>query len=200
MVSFIVSHHNRAMQLIGALSSLFMQGCDKEIIITDNSTDLGNIALVESFCALCPEVFKRIDTSAECNPTAVEIAPNMKSANIGAKAAKGDWLCFPTDDSYYVPGFAAAMLGYAKEFDLELVYCNFVMDQRWNGMTYQVVEASPIQKLFDRGCFMVKREVFEAYGGFALTDRMYDDINFCRTLVFGGVRHGHCPGVMVVHN
>jgi hypothetical protein len=48
------------------------------------------------------------------------------SAEYAARQAKGDWLCFPCDDCYYVPEFQERMLEIAALYGWKLVLCDAV--------------------------------------------------------------------------
>ncbi len=193
MVTYIVSTFNKSLQLMTCITSLLVQGGDKEIIICDNSDNPDSIQGNESVANLAPHIIRRVDTR--------EIEPKeyacFASANGVYKEAKGDWLCFPSDDSYYVPGYSTIMLEHAKKFNWDLVYCDFLYDPRYNGCYYQVVQAAPIARCIDKTVFMVKKEVFK---GWALEDTTWCDWLTFKRLIENGAKHGHVPGVMVVHN
>ena len=198
MISYIVSHKDQPVQLITCVTSLLVQNGAKEILIADNSTDPEMIRYVEDTCKLS-SCIRRISTAARCSVANERIAPCYTAANVVAlEEAKGDWLCFPSSDSYYVPGFAVEMLRTAESEDLELVYSDFLYDPRYNnGLFYQVVSAAPRYRMFDKTCFLVKRNRFK---GFPLENAVGDDFLMLKHLLEEGIRHGKAPGVLSVHN
>src|SRR5579864_5174720 len=130
MISYVISSFDRPMALLTCVSSLCQQEAAHEIVICDNSVDPANRNTIESTIAKLPDV-KYLRTYETCPP---ELNAGYKAQNIGAATAKGDWLCFPSDDCYYVPGFQHVMLQTASDFGLNagLVYCDMVYDPRYN--------------------------------------------------------------------
>jgi hypothetical protein len=109
---------------------------------------------------------------------------------------QGDWLCFPSDDSYYVPRFSEIMLEAARAQNLDFVYCDMLYDWRPDDV-YRIMNVEPRSCAIDKTCFLVKREIFK---GFPYHESGWNDGAFAEQLVAEGVRHGKAPGVLVVHN
>ena len=195
-ISYIVSNYHSALSLLCCVTSLLQQDATEEILIADNSTDPQQIQFVENMLSLSYKI-RRIDTSKVCPTPTEQVAPCYAAANEVAKEAKGEWLCFPSSDSYYVPGFARIMLDTADELGLEFVYADFLYDPRYNTTHYQVVQAYPRYRMFDKTCFIVKRDRFN---GFPLKSNGADDYLLCAGLLEAGVKHGKAPGVLLVHN
>ena len=193
MITFIVSTYNKSLQLMTCITSLLVQNVAKEIIICDNSDNPTSIQGNEGIVSIAPSIIRRIDTST----VEPKHFASYATANSVYEEAKGEWLCFPSDDSYYVPGFAEIMLEHATRFDRDLVYCDFIYDPRYNGCYYQVVQAAPIARCIDKTIFLVKKEFFK---GFELEDTTWCDWLTFKSIIDSGANHGHVPGVMVVHN
>lgn len=186
-VSFILSAFNRPTHLICALASLAIQTRPHEIIVTDNSDD--------------PEAKKRQneaarDFGASWIDTHIQGARHCyESAELAAPLATGDWLAFPSDDGYYVPGYSDTMLKAAAAGRWDLVYCDLIYDPRMGGR-YGVLRVEPRLRHIDKTCFMVKRDKFEGF-----PDRgVFGDGHLIESLVGRGLRHGKAPGVLLVHN
>ncbi len=195
MISFIVSAAERPMMLACCLASLQVQKRDDklhEIIVCDNS-EHGDMKRLSHFF----EVEYRHTYSNGmpfCYYSPAQIL------------AHGDWLCFPSDDSYYVPQFAEIMLKYAALNDWEFVYCDVLYDPRLafccTGVPdkYSVMETRPSGGGIDKTCFLVTRRAFDQVGGWPERADDWRDGALAEALVTAGIRHGKAPGVMVVHN
>lgn len=195
-LSFIVCAYNQPTQLLTCITSLMVQTCNKEIIICDNSTSEDIIKLIQQY-SLLDKSISYINT--RCPPG---INAGYAAHNIGAKKAKGQYLCFPSGDSYYVPGFSETMLGAAREYKWDFVYCDMLYDPRYNGINtlgcYSVMPGVPRFRFIDSTNFILKKEYF---AGWSLEDpNGFADYLLCEELLRTGISHGHAPGVMVVHN
>jgi hypothetical protein len=164
-----------------------LQEGKKEIIICDNSgTDdirFESLLTAEPVC-------RYVDTSGLLPQTCyhgLEVGP------------EGDWLCWPSDDSYYVPQFQAIMLDYACKNRLEFVYCNCLYDPRLKG-EYAVQGTQPGFCGIDKTSFIVTRRAFEEVGGWPQHKNDWRDGALAVALVKSGIKHGKAPGVLVVHN
>ena len=200
MISYIISAFNQPIELITCVTSLMVQKGPKEIIICDNTTKVIDRQYTLSIIkALDEPNIKYIDTSEQCPP---DINAGYVAQNIGARGAKGDWLCFPSHDSYYVPGFQEVMLYAAEEFDWDFVYCDFLYDPRYNQIiskgVYSVVPAYPRPRFCDKNNFIIKKELFK---GFPMNPHGYGDMFLHLDITHNpAVKWGKAPGVLVAHN
>jgi glycosyltransferase involved in cell wall biosynthesis len=163
-----------------------------EIIVADNSIDEKMREHNEAACELDGRV-----TYLHCGESTC-----YRSSNVAAKFATGDYLCFPSDDGYYVPGFAQLMLEAAEKNNWDLVYCDLVDDARQLGY-YGVRDVKPALGYIDKTCYIVKRTVFESIGGFLLGEDGNDwaaDWWLVENLIALGVSHGKLAQLLVVHN
>jgi glycosyltransferase involved in cell wall biosynthesis len=195
-VSYIVSAYDRPRLLPVCLWSLAAQTDeDFEVIVTDNSTDHEMQAkhrkVVES---LHDKRFRYFATASK-----IEVGDCYWSAEWGARKAKGDWLCFPCDDCYYVPEFQERMLEVADLYAWKLVLCDAVY--RYNVKRYAVLQMKAHMNVAAKSSFMVSRDVFT---GFKLKPAVpapcAADAAMIGELVKAGVPYGTVQDVMVVHN
>lgn len=108
--------------------------------------------------------------------------------------ARGEYVMFPNDDSYYVPTFVDRMLGAAERHDLDLVLCNWVFDK----YGYIPYDAKPQTGHFDVGGFIARRALVVADGW---TDRGSEgDGKLVERIVAGGAKWGKVPGYLYVKN
>ena len=172
-----------------ALHSLAVQTfTDFEVVVTDNSTaevQCVNRKLIESLDAR----FYHADTS-HIQPSDCYVA-----ANSAVRECSGDFLCFPSDDSYYVTCFAEVMLAAAERNRWDLVYCNMVYDARFNGQCYAPVNVKPMVNSIDKTGFIVRRSWFEGFNYSKTSDG-----ELIESLLNRGIRHGKVPDVLLVHN
>lgn len=196
MISFVISSFNKPTQLLTCISSLVVQVPKCEIIVCDN-TLTSKRHLNKKYCQLFPEI-KYIDTSSYCPP---DINAGYAAQNIGARKATGEYLCFPSEDCYYVPGFSQVMLDTAKQTKSQFIFCDMLYDPRYNGLVspgiYQVVPAWPRLRFIDKSNFIVKRELFT---GFQMKEHGYGDFFFVQSLVDKQVPMSKAPGCLMVHN
>ena len=185
MISFIVSAYDRPDYLRCCLASLALQTRPHEILVACNSDTHEMYAAhldvaVQFHVPIWP-------TTGGCYNASNEIAEHY---------AEGDWLCFPSDDSYYVPRFSEIMLATAEAASWDFVYCDMLYDRHPEGL-YRVMNAQPRTCAIDKTNFLVKRAVFR---GFPPHESDWRDGALAEQLVAEGVRHGKAPGVLVVHN
>ena len=108
--------------------------------------------------------------------------------------ARSEWICFPNDDAYYVPGFFERMLDAADRQGLDLVYCDWIFDK----FGYVHYEGKPVVGHIDVGGFLVKRSVLEAVGW--QDKSSVGDGKLIEAIVEAGYRHGKASGVLYVKN
>ena len=198
-VSYIVSALARPQWLRCCLASLQVQSdTDFEVIVADNATDDAIVALHELVVQqMGDERFRYI-----------RMTPHMDDARwncywsadwiVEHGEAKGQYICLPSDDSYYMPLFQEAMLALARAQDLGLVYCEMVYDRRGHG-TYRVLSTYPCYGRIDKTGFMIRRD---AWIGFIGKCERPDDSDgvMIDELMRRGVKYGKVEEILVVHN
>ena len=158
-----------------------------EVLVTDNSPDKMTQYKNDEIVELLQDGRFRhyVTASANC----------YRAADLAAKEAHGEFLCFPSDDSYYVPRFAEIMLKAAEANRWDLVYSNMVYDPRFNGRHYAAINVLPMLNSIDKTGFILKRSWFE---GFSQSDKA--DGELIESLVARGIRHGKVNDILMVHN
>jgi glycosyltransferase involved in cell wall biosynthesis len=190
-ISYIVSTYHRPDLLPCVLHSLKVQtSSDFEVLVTDNSTDLKMIRKNRLAVDILDD-----DRFQYCN---VKFSDCYTSAEWGVRNAKGEFLCFPSDDSYYVPHFGELMLKAARKDNLELVYCNMIYDPRYFGH-YWVLDVEARHTRIDKTGFLLKRDRFINFPG-KINSACDADGYLIDELVRRGIKHGKIVDIMVVHN
>ena len=200
--SFIVSVYSRPWCLAGVLWSLAVQTVkDFEVIVTDNleaaSTEPPWSQMVtEEVAARTGLPFHYMRTS---------MMSCYHSAEVGAQRAQGEYLCFPSDDGYYVPQFLENMLSRSEGADL--IYCDClyrVSVAAWSDKYrhHNLMEVELRRRRIDKGGFLVKRELFNGFSGkdpgrgYCEADGVFIDEVMRRR----GVVARKAPGILWVHS
>lgn len=205
-VSYIVSAYNRPAHLGCVLYSLKAQTDPSfEVIVTDNGGLSENKQVVEK---LDDERFRYIDTS---KASGIQTSPAWDcywSGEYGGALSKGKWLCFPSDDGYYVPVWQEKMMRLAKENDLEFVFSDMLLDRPAGPyldppvQTQNVLVTKMLFCCLDKTGFMIKREKWigwptkpeDTFRGSAADGEMVDIVRR------NGIRFGKLNEVLCVHN
>lgn len=125
------------------------------------------------------------------------MSPNKYySCETGAKIAKGEWLCFPSDDSYYVPQFAARMIKCGEDNEADLVYCDLVHGHH---DTHNFLSCYPRVGQIDKTNFIIRRSKMEP---FSMKDINYElsDGYFIESVIKHGAKVAKLSQLLVVHN
>lgn len=194
MISYIVSAYNDSSRLPICLRSIALQSHrDHEIIVTDNSdSGLASMA-IRAECNL-------VDPSIRYMRT--EMPSCYHSAEIGVAVARGDYLCFPSDDSYYMPLFGQIMSETAETTGADLVYCNMVYGGRGRKGHYSVMNVEPRVRKIDKTGFILRRDCFVPFPEKRDDGRAtHADGSLIEWLVSSqAVTHAKVSDVLVVHN
>jgi glycosyltransferase involved in cell wall biosynthesis len=68
--------------------------------------------------------------------------------------ARGEYVCFPLDDAYYIPIFVEGMIHHSRLNNWDLILCNFLFDV----FLYKPFDAAPVIGRVDVGGFIVKKK------------------------------------------
>lgn len=203
MITYIVSAYDRPAHLHCCLSSLAIQQGEKQIIVASNATEPAMRQVIrEAALEVCYHGVPRIQFVDTAALGATECYSGIEAV-MEKGIVRGEWLCFPSDDSYYVPPFAQIMLDAAHANAWDLVYPEAIIyDGRCIYGKYAVFPIDPWPCSIDKTCFMLKRDKFPATGfpGKVPGGASASDGLLVQQLVQGGISHGKAPGVLVVHN
>jgi hypothetical protein len=150
-VSFIVIS-DRPNHLRHLISCLRLQSCQAwELIVLDQTQRADCLAPVKEVEALGEDrVFW------EAVPRIGDVGQSMKMAY--TRFARGEWVCLPNDDAYYVPSFIDQMLWPARAFHWDLVYCGWLWNCADNTSPYRPMPGVPRFGQIDVGGYMLKRD------------------------------------------
>jgi len=181
--SFVISAFNRPGHLKCLLASLAIQTePDFNALIMDNSPDNLNAAVVDEMSD--PRFLHVHSSEKHC----------YASSNLGASLARGDYLCFPSDDDYYVPLFLELML----KQETDLIYCNMLYDPKCALKEYGMIDVRPKIGKIDKGGFLVRRTKFIPFPweqSLILADGM-----MVEKLIANQLSHSKANGILWVHN
>lgn len=201
MISFVVSAYDRPVSLRASLASIAAQTEPHEMIVCCNHKDKD---LIDEQRAIAKYFGARFETTglqgAYCCYSSAELV-------IEKQIPKGEWLCFASDDSLYMAGFADILMREARENRWDLVYCDMVYDRMIDGkpwgygmpVRYNVLDVKPIVNNIDKTGFLVRATWFNGFPGKRRGGPTASDGLFIEDCVARGIRHGKAPGVLVVH-
>ena len=200
-VTYIVSAFDRPNCLPCVLWSLKVQtDPDFEVIVADNALTPG-LQILHTYLvnSLQDSRFRHVNTAQHKSSPAWDCY--WSAEWIVEHEAKGEWICLPSDDSYYVPIFQEAMLAKARTHSLKLVYCEMLYDRRIGGI-YSPLDVQPVPCRIDKTGFMLRRDVWI---GFPNKPTEGPASSICdglmiHDLVTRGVRHAKVEEILCVHN
>lgn len=200
-VTYIVSAFDRPKFLRCCLASIAVQtDPDFEVIIADNATKpvMGawHQGIVDSLRDLR---FRRINTAQHATSPGWDCYWSAEWL-VEHHEVKGEWICLPNDDSYYVPVFQETLLAAAAKNRWDFVYSDMLYDRRLSGK-YAKLDVAPWRGAIDKTGFLIHRKVWI---GFPLKPQVPQpstcDGDMAYELTVRRVRHGKVPEILVVHN
>jgi glycosyltransferase involved in cell wall biosynthesis len=205
-VSYIVSAFDRPDHLGCVLYSIKAQTDQSfEVIVTDNGGDARNENVV---ARLDDSRFRYIDTSKASGNQTSPAWDCYWSGEFGGRLAKGRYLCFPSDDGYYVPCFQKKLVTTADQMDWQLVFCDMLLDRPAGPYVdppvqiQNVLDVKPMVGCIDKTGFLIRRESWigwptkpeDRFRGSAADGEMIDIVRR------NGIRFGKLNEVLCVHN
>ncbi|MBD5497005.1 MAG: glycosyltransferase family 2 protein [Lachnospiraceae bacterium] len=181
-VSVIIPTYNRRHILPDSISSVLNQSYrDFELIIVDDGSDDGTEEYVES---IADDRVKYLKTDRKQGPAAAR--------NLGARAAKGEYLAFHDSDDEWLPDKLDKQMALLtdEKAGVSMVYCEY---SKYNGADWLIVPPREIpyeckqgdlfaylllQPLIGTPTIVVSREKFFLAGGFNETLQTYEDYEF----------------------
>jgi len=197
-ISFIVSAYDRPNRLRTGLAALADQShADFEVLVTDNARD-DKLALAHSELvrALNDRRFRYYRTFGE-----TKICDCYWSAEWGAQRARGRWLAFPCDDTYYPPEYAARMLAAAYTGNAEFVICGkaVVGPEACGNCGYHVWDMAPGRAT--KTTFMILAAKFEGFAGKPVVEGAAGAVDYSFSAETARrLRTVLVPDLLLVHN
>lgn len=213
-LSFIISAYEGPEELRLCLQSLCLQSLtDWEAIVMDNAPYETLRADHKLICRMDDHI--RYYPSYAYDETRKNCYDSSEFA--ARRLAHGEWLCFPSDDGYYIPQFASKLVragetGLGCDIPtggspgpLDLVCCDFVWGRRPEGTeaVWTYCDGGPQVCHIDKGSFIVRSEWFNKIGWPGAHDpENFDncDGKLSEHLVAQGGRVGRVTEILFVHN
>jgi len=218
-LSFVILTYNSSKYIHNLLNSLFvkfgsqLKDGEYEIIVVDNNSTDTTVEIVE----------KNFDKKVHlCKNT--ENSGFAKGINIGSKIAKGSYVLFINPDAEVIDGEVSSLLSVFNMHEKAGVVGGRILnwqgkDELSAGKFYTLINTlllsfgleevlrvrfSPkkIQKVdfVSGGFMMVKKDVFEKFGGLDENLFMYiEDMEFCYRIKKKGLETYFCPGLTIRH-
>jgi len=189
VVSFVVVS-DRPNQLRHLIACLRVQTNQEwELIVLDQTPRAVCLAPVQEV-----EALGETRVFWEHVPRIGDVGQSMKIAY--SRFARGEFVCVPNDDAYYVPSFIDQMVWTARAQNLELVYCDWLFNAADNTTPYRHMYVEPVFGRIDVGGFMVKREALIS-DGWTYTGEGGDGLMVAR--ICEKVRHGAVPANHILY-
>jgi glycosyltransferase involved in cell wall biosynthesis len=172
-ISIVLPTYNRAEYLPQALDSCISQTfTDWEVIVVDDASTDDTPRIIKSYCACDVRVRTIRHGVNRRRPSAL---------NTGFRAARGHYFTWTSDDNLYRPAALAEMLAFIEAHGVDLVYADYsVINARG-----EIVRPACIRRFEDLvlvnvvgACFLYKREVHAALGGYSAQLFLAEDYDF----------------------
>jgi hypothetical protein len=171
-----------------------------EVIVADNSLDwkiqLQHSRVVE---VLNDHRFRHVNTGKHSSSPAWDCYWSAEWAV--EHEACGEWICLPSDDSYYVPVFQETLLQAAAKNGWKFVYSDMLYDRRIGGF-YSKLDVGPWRGGIDKTGFLIHREAWIGFPSKPTEGPHVStaDGDMAKELTVRGVKHGKVAEILVVHN
>lgn len=154
-ITFLVSLFEQPLNLLVSLGSLIAQTDQNwEAVILNNGTNLGGSIVFRAISEYAPYKIIYRHTASKQLGWDCYWSSDLAIEN---RWAGGDYLCFASDDSYYVPEFVQVMCDEAEKNQWDFAYCDVLYDARVSGRR-AVMSTAPQCCSIDKTCFIVRRD------------------------------------------
>lgn len=205
-VSVIVATLNEARRIGPCLEGLALQGAAlREVIIVDSRSDDGTDAVVRAAATRDPRVRLVHDP-----PLPDGWVGKVWALQHGLSLASGEWVLGIDADTEPVPGLVGGAVAAARADGLDAVsfsprFTDQSVAEQWLQpamlvtLVYRVgptgTATDPRRAMANGQCFLARREVLLAHGGYAPARRSFsDDVTLARHLASRGARVGFLDG------
>ena len=199
-ISYIISAYKQPLMLRSCLWAIANQTHRHfEAIVTDNSEDRTiQAAHRQAIMDMKDKRFRYVLTATKLAQVTCYYSAEWAVRHL----AKGNWICFPCDDTYLVPRFAERMLAAAYAQNLDMVIAEDVVigpDAAGGlGGAYQVWRQGVAATA--KTTMMVRRSAFPGFAKARGDTFIASDRELSREMEKRGARIGVATGVLVVHN
>jgi dolichol-phosphate mannosyltransferase len=205
-VSVIVATLNEACRVGPCLEGLAAQGpLVHEILVVDSGSTDGTAALVQDAARRDPRIRLLRD-----EPLPADWVGKVWALDHGLRAATGDWVLGVDADTVPHPGMAGGAVAAAAELRYDAVsfaprFRMTTAAERWLQPALLVTlvyrfgpagtDADPERVMANGQCFLARREVLRAAGGYSIARASFcDDVTLARHLARAGRRVGFLDG------
>ena len=202
-VSVIVPARNEARRIGPCLAGLRAQGASlDEVIVVDGGSTDGTATLVDEAASRDPRV-RRLEEP----PRPGGLVGRPWAIAAGCAVARGEWVLVVDADTAPRPGMVGGVVAAARRLGLDVVsFAPRIVapgaGARWlqpaflTTLVYRFgppgVDAPDPERAMANGqCLLIRRDVLERAGGYAIAARSYcDDVHIVRQLAASGARVG----------
>lgn len=202
LVTCVIPTHGRQVLVGEALASVASQHLRPDaVVVVDDCGDFATQSASERILGGVGPELRYVDASDSSNSSA------GRSRNVGAQVAGSRWLAFLDDDDLWDPDFLSATLARADESGAPLIvtWLDYIQtDGRVSegrrileGLTYEQVLS------FNPGItgsnFLIRRDTFEAIGGFDPDLWVANDLDFFVRYLAAGYEYAVVPRPLALH-
>lgn len=158
-ISYIVSTYSRPEALRSVIASILAQTVKEiEIVVTEAWPEPAETITEDLLSSAMCRTAGLHSYSPALLYTPGQSWPVAANSVVMAGVATGDYLCFPSDDSYYPPAWTARMLSSPEPLRL----CDCYMETLGSGVMHRI-NAAPELGYGIKGGFILRRDVFKPF-------------------------------------
>lgn len=165
------------------------------IVVNDGSTDQSR-KIIEQYIAAHQDIVIHLINK--------ENGGVSTARNAGVKTALGQWLAFLDSDDLWLPEKIATQCRAIEAHpEIDFLGCNFndislrILGRRIDSLYRATVKDLCLKSFPSPSCILVKKNVFEAVGGFEEGISHMEDAGFCLQVCADGYGYYHLPSSLV---